>query len=90
MFIHVSLFFLGWMVIFHALVGCHDILILGKSLVKWRQRPNMTLAVDWDVQHQFNQTNIIERTVYICLNCLLTVRRQLVFNSVDVINVLGT
>ena len=35
-----------------ALVGCHDILILGKSPVKWRQHPNMTLAVDWDVKHK--------------------------------------
>ena len=78
------------MVIVQALVGCHDIPILGKSPVKLRQRPDMTLAVDWDVKHQFKQTNIIEGTVYICLNYLLTVRRQLVFTSVDVINVLGT
>ena len=48
---------LGWMVvIFQALVGCHDILILGKSPIKWRQRPDMTLAVDWDVKHQLKQT----------------------------------
>ena len=47
---------LGWMVvIFQALVGCHDILILGKSPIKWRQRPDMTLAVDWDVKHQLKQ-----------------------------------
>ena len=39
----------GW--IFQALVGCHDILNLGKSPIKWRQRPDMTLAVDWDVKH---------------------------------------
>ena len=39
-----------------ALVGCHDILILGKSPIKWRQRPDMTLAVDWDVKHQLKQT----------------------------------
>ena len=50
-------FWLCWMVIFKALVGCHDILILGKSPIKWRQRPDMTLAVDWDVKHQFKQTN---------------------------------
>ena len=25
--------------------------------MKWRQRPDMTLAVDWDVKHQFKQTN---------------------------------
>ena len=49
-------FWLCWMVIFKALVGCHDILILGKSPIKRRQRPDMTLAVDWDVKHQFKQT----------------------------------
>ena len=43
------------MVIFEAFVGCHDVLILVKSLMKWRQRPDMTLAVDWDVKHQFKQ-----------------------------------
>ena len=48
-------FWFGWMVIFQALVGCHDILILGKSPIKWRQRPDMTVAVDWDVKHQFKQ-----------------------------------
>ena len=48
--IPISLFGLvGW--IFQALVGCHDILILGKSPIKWRQHPGMTLAVDWDVKH---------------------------------------
>ena len=35
------------MVIFQALVGCHGILILGKSPIKLRQRPD--IAVDWDV-----------------------------------------
>ena len=45
------------MVIFKALVGCHDILIWGKSPIKWRQRPDMTFDVDWDVKHQFKQTN---------------------------------
>ena len=37
--------------IFQALVGCHDILSLGKSPIKWRKCPDMTLAVDWDVKH---------------------------------------
>ena len=37
--------------IFQALVGCHDILILGKRPIKWGQRPDMTLAVDWDVSY---------------------------------------
>ena len=36
---------------------CHDILMLGKRPIKWRQRPDMTIAVDWDVNHQFTQTN---------------------------------
>ena len=59
--IRISLLCLSWIVIFQALVGCHDILILGKSPVKWRQHPNMTLAVDWDVKHQFKQTNHAKR-----------------------------
>ena len=28
---------------------CHDSLMLDKSPIKWRQRPDMTIAVDWDV-----------------------------------------
>ena len=43
--------------IYEAHFECHDILMLGKSPIKWRQRPDMTIAVDWDVKHQFNQTN---------------------------------
>ena len=31
--------------------------MLGKSPIKWRQRSDMTIAVDWDVKHQFKQTN---------------------------------
>ena len=35
--------------------------MLGKSTIKWRQRPDMTMAVDWDVKHQTNkQTNKID------------------------------
>ena len=45
------------MVIFEALVDCHDILILGYNPIKWRQCPDMTIAVDWDVKNQFKQTN---------------------------------
>ena len=57
---HISPFgFVGWLY-FEALVGCHDILILGKSPIKWRQRPDMTLAVDWDVKHQLKKTNLNE------------------------------
>ena len=36
---------------------CHDILLLGKGPIKWRLRPDMTIAVDWDVKHQLKQTN---------------------------------
>ena len=45
------------MAIFEALVECHDILIVGKSPIKLRHRPLMTIAVDWEVKHQFKQTN---------------------------------
>ena len=31
--------------------------MLGKSPIKCRQRPDMTIAVDWVVKHQFKQTN---------------------------------
>ena len=44
------------MVIFDALFGCHDILILGKIPTKCRQCPDMTIAVDWEVRHQSKQT----------------------------------
>ena len=47
------------MVIFEARFGCNDILILGKCPIKvptWRQSPDMTITVDWDVKHQFKQT----------------------------------
>ena len=42
--------------VFETLSGCYDVLILGNSPIKWRQRPYMTIAVDWDVKHQFKQT----------------------------------
>ena len=53
---------LSWMVMSEALVGCHDILISGKSPIKWRQRPDMTIAVDWDVKHLFKQ-KVYERQI---------------------------
>ena len=37
----------------------NDILMLGKSLIKWKQRPDIIIAVDWDVKHQFKQANIL-------------------------------
>ena len=86
-------FWLCWMVIFEALVGCHDILILVKSLIKWRQRPDMTLAVDWDVKHQklrlsysnTNSTSSVCRllhakpTVYGCISFMKIRPRILIF-----------
>ena len=56
-------------VIFVALVGCHDILILGKNPIKWRQRSDMTIAVDWDIKHQFKQI----KTIIVLLNTKETV-----------------
>ena len=48
-----------WVVIFHAHFACRDILMLGKSMpIKWRQHPYVTIAVYWDVKHQFKQTNM--------------------------------
>ena len=39
-----------WVTVYlEACFGCHDIPMLGKSSIKWRQCPNMTIAVDWDV-----------------------------------------
>ena len=34
-----------------------NFLILDKSHIKWRKHPDMTIAFDWDVKHQFKQTN---------------------------------
>ena len=61
----------SWMVMFEALVGCHDI-ILGKSPIKWRQRPDMVMAVDWDVTNQFKQTNKSKKRMYIPVQCSFT------------------
>ena len=46
--------------------------ILGKSSIKWRQRPDMTLAVDWDVKH-LKQTDMVTLAYfqsYIILICM--------------------
>ena len=32
--------------------------MLSNGPIKWTQRPDMIIAVDWDVKHQFKQTNI--------------------------------
>ena len=46
----------GLVVIFEAHFGCHDILILGKSPQNVSSVPT-TVAVDWDIKHQFKLTN---------------------------------
>ena len=57
-------FWFTWMDILKCLL-CHDILILGKSPIKWRQHPDMTIAVDWDVKHQFKQIiHLIKLSLY--------------------------
>ena len=37
--------------------------MLDKSSIKWRQRPDMTFAVDCNVKDQFKQTNKITTTI---------------------------
>ena len=41
-------------VIFKALLWCRDIRMLGRSSIKWRQRPDMILNVDCVVNVQYN------------------------------------
>ena len=36
------------------------VLIVGKSLIKWRQRPDMAIAVDWDLKNQFKQKSLLQ------------------------------
>ena len=51
----VPFFLLGWLHL-KAHFGCHGIM-LGRSPIKWRQRPDMAIAVEWGVKHQFKQTD---------------------------------
>ena len=39
-------FWFTWVLI----LGCQDILMLARSLIIWRQSPDMTIAVDWDAK----------------------------------------
>ena len=55
----ISCLWLSWMVIFKALVGCHDVLILGKSPIKWRQCPDMTKAANRDAKHNRECSGIV-------------------------------
>ena len=43
---------------------CHEVLMLGKNPIKWRQRSDMSIAVDWDVKYQFKQTKRASIPVY--------------------------
>ena len=60
--------------------------MLGKSSIKLWQRPDMTIAVDWDVKHQFKHTNLTprsrERNSFRCL-CLWHIHfySQMIFFS---------
>ena len=52
-FIHMYIDLHGWLYVYTYLKYILDILILGKSPIKWRQRPYFTIAFDWDVKRQF-------------------------------------
>ena len=52
-------FWFTWVLIFSAHFVCHDILMLGTSPIKWRQRPDTTIAVDLDVKHHFKQNKSV-------------------------------
>ena len=52
-----------------------DVLIFGKSPIKWKQHCNMTIAVDWDVKHQFKQTDKN------CYHGVLTISKTLLYMS---------
>ena len=49
------------MVIFEALFGCHDYLILGKNPIKWKQHPDMTMTVDLNIKHQLKQISFVTK-----------------------------
>ena len=53
---------LGWLY-FPAQFEFHDLLMLGKSIIKWRQHPDMGIAVHWDTKLQTKQTNLISMQV---------------------------
>ena len=57
---------------FEALFGCHDVLILGKSPMKWRQQSDMTIVVEWDVKHQFKQTKKLYNLCEVHMNALFS------------------
>ena len=44
--------------------------------IEWRQHSDMTISVDWDVKHQFKQTNSNKTVGSICMN--VVIRQQTV------------
>ena len=36
--------------------------VIPTSSMKWRQRPNMTIAVEWDVKHQFKTNKQVDNS----------------------------
>ena len=53
-----KLFWLSWVVISEALFGCHDILILGKSPIKWEQVPAWHLLLTGTLRTNTNKNSI--------------------------------
>ena len=49
------------MAMFQAHFGCNDILKFGRSPLKWKQRPDITIAVDWDANSQLKQAQEYNR-----------------------------
>ena len=55
--LYVGLIGLVWWLYLKHFLYVMTSLISGTNPIKWRQRPDMTIAVDWDIKHQFKQTN---------------------------------
>ena len=68
--------------IFEALVGCHDILIWGKSPIKLSQLPVMILAVHWDVERKFKQK--LKKNIHMYKLCGLAIFETL-FGYYDIL-----
>ena len=55
--VYLCLSCLLWVDIFSSAFECHNFLmLLGRSTTKWKQCPDMTIAVDWDAEPQIKQT----------------------------------
>ena len=45
--------------------------MLGRSPIKWKQLPHMTIAVDWDGKHQVKQKRLKKAYFYIvCMSIM--------------------